>query len=78
MTRRWRSKDAKVQEQMSFDIAVIDPEEHARRRAGKTRTCLRCAKGFPSEHAGNRICEDCKELEVWRSANAATAALAGF
>jgi len=29
----------------------------------KTRTCCRCGEKFQSAHAGNRICQACKDDE---------------
>jgi hypothetical protein len=68
----------KATSQLDFGLLILDPQEHARQARMKTRKCLACGEGFPSEHAGHRVCDGCKSLEAWRSANAASAALAGF
>ncbi len=31
------------------------------------RNCLSCSKPFYSEGIHNRICSDCKSLDVWRN-----------
>jgi hypothetical protein len=64
--------------QLTFGLLILDPEEHIRLARRQTRTCLRCRRGFPSEHAGNRICSDCKQSEIWGSPIAQFAAAAGF
>lgn len=30
----------------------------------KERACLRCAKVFLSDHYGNRVCAQCREIKV--------------
>ena len=35
--------------------------EAARLARVRPRTCLRCMVGFPSEHAGHRICDPCSD-----------------
>ena len=34
---------------------------------GKVRNCMSCGKEFWSFGAGNRICDQCKSGDVWRS-----------
>src|SRR4051794_34333255 len=64
-----RSQWGVLMEQLSFDIAVIDPEAHRVQVARKPRKCLCCGGTFNSAHAGHRICSSCKELDIWSSPN---------
>jgi hypothetical protein len=54
---------------LNFGVIVMDPDEHRKQLARKPRRCLSCGDTFPSEHAGHRICCDCKQLTAWSTPN---------
>jgi hypothetical protein len=58
-------------EQVSVPIQVIDPEAYRRQIGRRLRKCISgisqsCLSQFLSDHAGHRICDDCKESESFR------------
>ena len=67
---RPRPSRAKVKRSMpTFGTIITDPDEHRAQLARKPRKCLSCGDTFPSEHAGNRVCSDCKQLVAWSTPN---------
>lgn len=60
-------------EQVVVPVAVIDPEEHIKQLARRPRRCMsgisedcqRRSRQFQSEHAGHRICDECKSSPIW-------------
>jgi hypothetical protein len=61
--------------QLDFGLIVLDPTEHRRQLACKTRRCLSCSSDFQSTGAGNRICLRCKNLDAWSGGSIAEFAI---
>jgi hypothetical protein len=69
-THQYRAKRASSSpepHQLSFGLAITDPQEHRKALARKSRRCLSCRNDFPSDGPGNRICTGCKGQESWSS-----------
>jgi hypothetical protein len=53
--------------QLSFGLAITDPDEHRAQAASRQRRCLSCSSMFASTGPGNRICHTCRRTDAWSS-----------
>jgi hypothetical protein len=54
-------------EQMSFGLIITDPQAYRIQSMQKGRKCLSCSQTFQSAGPGNRICNTCKDRDVWKA-----------